>query len=373
MLYLGTENAIYASFDDGARWIPLQNNLPHAPVSGIVIQEHFNDLVISTYGRGFWIMDDLGPLQQLTPAVLAASGHLFSLRPAYRFRSITAPSTTYDDPTVGRNPEYGASINYYLSAPAAKAPSITIKNPAGEVVRTLSGSNTAGINRLHWDLRYEPTTEARLLTSPMDAPEVVAGPNGRSAPGTGTQSLLAPPGAYTVTLLSGGVEQSQTLTVRKDPHSAGTEADIAAQTQLLLAIGRNLNDGAAAVNRIETVRLQLEGLRRVAPSPIIREASDSLNGRLMTLEMNLVDLRQTGTGQDGVRFGSKLLSKLNYLAAGLAGGDFKPTDQQAEVHQILGAQLRAYLAALDTFWATDFKAFNDRLRAENVTNILLPQ
>ena len=373
LLYLGTENAIYASFDDGARWIPLQNNLPHAPVSGIVIQEHFNDLVISTYGRGFWIMDDLGPLQQMTPAVLAASAHLFSLRPAYRFRSITAPSTTYDDPTVGRNPEYGASISYYLSAPAAKAPSITIKNPAGEVVRTLSGSNTAGINRLHWDLRYEPTTEARLLTSPMGAPEVVVGPNGRSAPGTGTQSLLAPPGAYTVTLSSGGVEQSQTLTVRKDPNSAGTEADIAAQTQLLLAIGRNLNDGAAAVNRIETVRLQLEGLRRVAPSPIIREASDSLNGRLMTLEMNLVDLRQTGTGQDGVRFGSKLLSKLNYLAAGLAGGDFKPTDQQTEVHQILGAQLRAYLAALDTFWATDFKAFNDRLRAENVTNILLPQ
>ena len=372
LLYLGTENAIYASFDDGARWIPLQNNLPHAPVSGIVIQEHFNDLVISTYGRGFWIMDDLGPLQQMTPAVLAAAAHLFSLRPAYRFRNITAPSTTYDDPTVGRNPEYGASINYYLSAPAAKAPSITITNPAGEVVRTLSGSNTAGINRLHWDLRYEPTTEARLLTSPMDAPDVMAGPNGRSAPGTGTQSLLAPPGAYTVTLSSGGVEQSQTLTVRKDPNSAGTEADIAAQTQLLLAIGRNLNDGAAAVNRIETVRLQLEGLRRVAPSPIIREASDSLNGRLMTLEMNLVDLRQTGTGQDGVRFGSKLLSKLNYLAAGLAGGDFKPTDQQAEVHQILGEQLRAYLAALDTFWATDFKAFNDRLRAENVTNILLP-
>ena len=80
------------------------------------MQEHFNDLVISTYGRGFWIMDDIGALRELTPAVLAKSAHLFAPRPAYRFRPITAPSTTYDDPTVGENPQYGASINYYLKA-----------------------------------------------------------------------------------------------------------------------------------------------------------------------------------------------------------------------------------------------------------------
>ena len=70
LLYLGTENAIYVSFNDGDRWQPLQMNLPHAPVSGIVIQEHFNDLVISTYGRGFWILDDLTPLQKLTSDVV---------------------------------------------------------------------------------------------------------------------------------------------------------------------------------------------------------------------------------------------------------------------------------------------------------------
>jgi photosystem II stability/assembly factor-like uncharacterized protein len=111
MLYLGTENAIYVSYDAGDRWLPLQNNLPHAPVSGIVVQEHFNDLVISTYGRGFWILDDLTPLQQLTAEVAAKPAHLFPPRAAYRFRPITAPSTTYDDPTAGTDPEYGASIN----------------------------------------------------------------------------------------------------------------------------------------------------------------------------------------------------------------------------------------------------------------------
>ncbi len=110
----GTENAIYVTFDDGDTWQPLQNDLPHAPVSGIVVQEHFNDLVISTYGRGFWIMDDITALRAMTPEVLNADAHLFPLRPAYRFRGITAPSTTYDDPTTGENPQYGASINYYV-------------------------------------------------------------------------------------------------------------------------------------------------------------------------------------------------------------------------------------------------------------------
>ena len=104
LLYAGTENAIYVSFDGGENWQPLQGNLPAAPVSWITVQEHFNDLVISTYGRGFWIMDDIGPLQQMTPQVLASDAHLFALQPAYRFRFITAPSTPYDDPTVGENP-----------------------------------------------------------------------------------------------------------------------------------------------------------------------------------------------------------------------------------------------------------------------------
>ena len=139
-------------------------DLPHAPVSGIIVQEHFNDLVISTYGRGFFILDDIGPLQQLTPEVLASASHLFVPRAAYRFRSITAPSSTYDDPTTGEDPEYGASLNYFLKAPAAKAPTLAILDAQGRTVRTLTGTNTAGINRVAWDLRDTPGAETRLLT-----------------------------------------------------------------------------------------------------------------------------------------------------------------------------------------------------------------
>jgi len=170
LLYLGTENSIYVSFDDGGNWRPLQNDLPHAPVYGITVQEHFNDLVIATYGRGFWILDDITPLQQLTAQVLASDVHLFAPRPAYRFRNITAPSTAYDDPTIGENPRFGASINYYLKSPLPGGVTLTITDQKGEVVRKLTGTNAAGLNRVYWDLRYEPSKEVRLRTSPLYAP-----------------------------------------------------------------------------------------------------------------------------------------------------------------------------------------------------------
>jgi photosystem II stability/assembly factor-like uncharacterized protein len=370
LLYLGTENAIYLSFDAGEQWLPLQTNLPHAPVSGIVVQEHFNDLVISTYGRGFWILDDITPLRQLTAEVLAANVHLFTPRAAYRFRPITAPSTTYDDPTTGQDPQYGAAINYLLKAPAAKSPEVTIKNAQGQVIRTLAGTNAAGINRVHWDLRGVPSDEVRLRTSPLYAPHVVAGIDGRIAPGTNRLTILQPPGRYTVTLSVDGIEQTQTVEVRKDPNSGGTEADIEAQMVVLRALHQDLNAAAAMVKRIEAVRVQLDGLARTVTDSAVVNRAAALGQQLIDLEMNLVDLRLTGGGQDGVRFGSKLIAKIGYLGNGLASGDFKPTDQQLEVQRILEEQLRGHGTALDALLRAGLGALNDLLRSRNVTNII---
>ena len=373
MLYAGTENAIYVSFDDGALWQPLQNDLPHAPVSGIVVQEHFDDLVISTYGRGFWIMDDIGALRELTPTVLAKDSHLFTVRPAYRFRPITAPSTTYDDPTTGENPVYGASITYNLKAPltGASPVNISILDGTGAVVRTLAGTNAAGINRIHWDLRYAPSAEVRLRTSPMYAAHILPGPDGRLAPGTSTLSILAPPGTYTVKLSAGGVEQTQSLVVRKDPNSGGTEGDIAAQTRALIAIRADLNEAADAVHRIESVRVQMDAIARVVDDATVKKAAESLQQQLMDLEMNLVDLRLTGGGQDGVRFGSKLIANLGYLANGVSSSDHRPTNQHAEVQTILTGQLRTHLTALDGLLEKELAAFNALLKQQNVPNVVV--
>ena len=372
LLYLGTENAIYVSFDDGEKWQPLQNDLPHAPVSGIVVQEHFNDLVISTYGRGFYILDDVTPLQQLTPQVLAADMHLFPPRPAYRFRPITAPSSTYDDPTVGENPKYGASINYYFKTAPPGNVTLSILDQKGELVRTLTGTKSTGLNRTYWDLRSESTKEVRMRTSPMYAPNVRPGPDGtRPAPGAGQNTMLMPPGAYTVKLSAGGRELSQSLVVRKDPNSGGSDADVEAQTRTLVELRGALNTAADTVNSIEIMRSQIEGLARLTNDPAVTKAADELNQQLMAVEMNLIDLRLTG-GQDGVRYASKLLGKINYLAGGLASGDFKPTNQQLEAQKVIDDQLKGIQSQADGLRTKVLGAFNEQLRTKNLPIIVIP-
>ena len=373
LLYLGTENAIYVSFDDGDHWQPLQTNLPHAPVYGIVVQEHFNDLVIGTYGRGFWILDDITPLQQLTPEVLASDAHLFPPRAAYRFREITTSSAPWDDTVFGEDAPYGASINYYLQAASAEAVTITILDEQGAVVRTLTGPQASGLNRLYWDLRYEATTEVRLRTSPLYAPHIQVGPEGwRPLPGragTGRLSILAPPGTYTVQLSVGGRQLTQTLEVRKDPHSAGTEADIQAQMTMLFDLRRDLNAGAGIVNQIELVRSQIANLIQVVDDEAITEAGDELEEKLMVVEGILIELRLTGP--DGARWATKLIEKMVYLATrGVASADFPPTDQQLEVQQLLEERLQTAQSQLDELLDRDLAAFNELLRTRNMSNII---
>ena len=365
LLYVGTENAIYVSFDDGDNWQPLQNNLPAAPVSGIVIQEHFNDLVVGTYGRGFWIFDDLAPLQQLTPEVMASGSHLFAPRDAYRFRPITPPSVPYDDPTVGRDPEYGAYINYWLAAAASETPTVEIVDGMGAVVRTLDGSNDAGVNRIHWDLRDEPNGPISLYTRPMYAEHIAVGEEGRPAGGAQI-SILMPPGQYTVRLNVDGESHEQPLTVIKDPHSAGSEADIAQQIAFLKDVRADVVAAGEAVHRVEALRVQLQTMARFAEDETLSGAISDLEGKLEELQGTLVDLRQTGQGQDAVRFAARLLSKLGYLTNALSVADFPPTDQEMEVKGILHEQLEAHLSAVETLIAEDVAALNEMLRTRGL-------
>jgi hypothetical protein len=317
-------------------------------------------------------MDDISPLRQLTPQVLAADAHLFPPRAAYRFRPITAPSTTYDDPTTGENPKYGASINYYLKAATTEKVALTILDAKGEIARTLTGTGSAGLNRVYWDLRGMPTKEIRLRTSPMYSPNVPLGSEGwRPAPNLQPLSILMPPGSYTVKLSVGGHDFTQPLTVRKDPNTAGTEADIEAQTKVLVQLQQELNAAVDAVNKIEMVRSQLEAQARVLDDAAIKKTRDELLQKLTDIEMNLIDLRHTPTGQDGTRYAARLISKIGYLAGGLASGDFKPTDQQLEVQRLLQERLREQLALVDAAFNKDVAAFNELVRSRNIPNVVV--
>jgi photosystem II stability/assembly factor-like uncharacterized protein len=371
LLYLGTENGVYVSLDDGENWRPLQNNLPHAPVYWLTVQETFNDLVVATYGRGFWILDDVTPLQQMTPQVQSAEAHLFPPKEAWRFRDITDPVTMPDDPTEGQNPRYGASISYYLKTPSAGV-TVAIADAQGRTVRTLRGTNAAGVNVVAWDLRSEPTPELRLRTSPLFAPEIAVGPQGWRS-GGGQMTLLEPPGTYTVKLSAGGRDLTQPLVVKKDPHSEGTEADIQQQRKTLEELRKDAEATAGMINQMESARAQIQGLVRMLEDrePEARKDADALEQKITAIEGNLIELRATGRGQDGVRWGAKLHGKISYLANQIQSADNRPTSQQIEVQKILEERIATCRRQLDEA-ARDVTALNETLRRRNLPIVLWP-
>jgi photosystem II stability/assembly factor-like uncharacterized protein len=210
LLYAGTENGVWVSFDDGARWMALQNNLPPAPVSWMVVQPDFDDLVISTFGRGFWILDDLTPLRQLTATVVDSPHFLFTPRAGYLLRPGAALvgsnlAADFDTPSdAGRNPPRGTPINYYLKTAAAGEVQLQILDGAGAVVRTLSAPRTAGMNRVWWDLYAEPPA---------------GGSRGLPFGAMNRPTPLVPAGTYTIKLLVDGRDYTTKLTLKNDPNS----------------------------------------------------------------------------------------------------------------------------------------------------------
>jgi len=373
LLYLGTEASVYVSFDDGDNWQRFHTNLPPAPMYRLVVQEHFNDLVVGTYGRGYWILDDVTPLQQLTPAVAASEAHLFAPRPAYRFRPISAPFTMFDDQSDGENPPYGASLNYWLAEGANDSVLIEIANEDGEVVRTLQGTTDTGVNRVWWDLMNEPVERVRLRTKPLYGDDVSLGeerwralPGGPlGGPGAGT--FLQPPGTYTVTLRVGDATHAQQLEILKDPHSEGTMADIELQVAALADIRADLEATGELINRVEWVRRQVLDVRAVlddrADAAELVAAADSLNQRLIAAEDGLFQMRATGTGQDAIRYPTRLIERLGYLLTTVSVGDFRPTDQQGEVHTVLKQRLLRIREAIDDLLEDDLADFNRRIQA----------
>jgi photosystem II stability/assembly factor-like uncharacterized protein len=345
-LYAGTDNQIYYSPDDGQHWVSLRNNMPSAPIYWLTIQDHFDDLVVGTYGRGFWIMDDISPLRELTSQVMIEELHLFDPRSAYRFYSIQGIKTDSRSHIRGQNPPYGASLNYYLKNEADEEAKIEIFK-GDELVRTLSGSSEPGINRVWWDLSYEPSEEPKLRVSPPDKPWVPIRSEGWRPLVTwdldldkGQLGPRAAPGTYTVRVTVDDETVSRELEVRKDPHSKGTVEDIEKQVAFGLSIRSELNGVVGLINEIEWIRKEFEDIttrlkdtRDEDDVASIVAQAEMLNKRVIEIESNLYDVNLTGAREDAFRNPMKLYGRLSALGSDIMynGADFAPTQQQVEV------------------------------------------
>jgi photosystem II stability/assembly factor-like uncharacterized protein len=381
LLYLGTENGLWVSWDDGTSWTPLQGDLPRAPVYWLTVQPHFNDLVVSTYGRGFWIMDDVTPVQQLTDSVLASPVHLFRPRDAYRFLRHEGAVSQPGDPAAGENPDDGAVINFYLGDGVSGPVSIQVEDDAGTVVRTLPvGGAGAGLNRVVWDFTYTASDRPPLRTPALEHRHVnLGGEEWRPQVDGGAVRPIAIPGRYRIRLRAGGEERTAWLTVLKDPSSRATTADAQARLDMQLELRTMTDSTSALIDRIEWARKSLQDLavrlRGDAAQRDVVQAGEALHQALVDLEMRLFDLRLSGgtAGQDTIRWPRQLFAKLTSLSGYVSGTDDRPTDQAREVRDLYRAWLDDVLSRWGDLARGDLARFNRMLAERGLPPVISEQ
>lgn len=384
MLFLGTDNALYVTWDDGDHWTRLRNDLPPAPVYWLQVQRTFNDLVIGTHGRGVWILDDITPLREWDSAQ-SKDFQLFKPRAAYRFRHTDdTRESDVGGHVIGENPPYGADINFWLKAPA-KEVELTFAG-ANETIRTLKVEGHAGLNRVWWDLRYEPGSPVKMQTTPFDAPWAEPHHNyaayGTRIPPAGP---VVPPGNYTVHVKAGGNEGTAQLTVLPDPHSPGTEQSIRAQVQFAREVLAEENQAADMINHLEWTRRQVEDLETVLNADAQKhatavQAAKDFEIKVVALEGKLIDIHNTGRSEDAFRNPVQLYERISWMVgpmvgtpgSGSGGGDLAPTAQQIAVNDEFKQELAEIQAEFKKFVEGDTRAFNAALKQNHLTAAIEP-
>ena len=376
MLYLGTDNALYVTWDDGANWAHLRNDLPPAPVYWMQVQPTFNDLVIGTHGRGVYILDDVTPLRTWDTAQSTAF-HLFPARPAYRFRATADGRESEPDAHVtGEGAQYGADINFSLTS-GTPGVEVSIAGPNNAIIRTLTVAGHPGLNRVWWDLRYDNGSAITMQTPPLYEPWA---PARRQYAAYGTRippaGPIVPPGTYTVRVKAGSTEQTTSLTVLPDPKSPGTQQSIEAQVAFSREVLAEIDEVARMGNALESMRKQsqdvMASLASDASKATLLQSVKTFESKMSAVEAKMIDLRNTGRSEDAFRQPVQLYERISWMigqmvgtpGGGSGGGDLGPTDQQVAVNNGFKAELAAIAAQYRQITDTEVPAMNALPQAE---------
>jgi photosystem II stability/assembly factor-like uncharacterized protein len=407
LLFAGTGNGAYYSLDDGGHWTALESGLPHAPVSWAVVQKEFHDLVISTYGRGLYILDDITPLEQMAKNHSDAAVVLFEPRHTYRF-------------THGGE----AMLNFSLKAAPKKSVELEILDSEGKVIRKLEAKGKVGMNRVNWDLRYESPRLVALRTAAPDNPHIWDEPRFRDADSRpithwGSRPAevgpIVAPGKYSVRLKVDDQSFTQPINILRDPHSPGSDADIDLSVKTLLRIRDGISRASDTVNQIEWLRKQLEVIEAMLrPSKIkpperpnfgddydeepepasaspqvlsaaetkrkadLLKAAEDFDKKLEDIELKLVSRSLQDSDDKYFIEPYKVYLNLIWLNAevGTGGGDvaggadFAPTDTQLELLKGFETELAGVDADYQKFMKEDFPAFNHTLTDGSVAPLV---
>jgi len=342
LLYCGTETGAFVSFDDGDQWGTLQLNLPTVSVRDMVV--HGDDLVAATYGRAFWILDDLTPLRQINEKVAKSKVYLYQPATAIRLRNDMNQDTPLPpEMPAGDNPPTGAILDYYFKTAPANDVTITVYDQAGQLVRELSSKpevvreelppdvpnywlyhptpvpKNAGMNRYVWDLRY-PSPDAVRHTYPIYAlyERTHAEPQGP----------FVLPGKYEVRLTVDGKTYKQPLTVEMDPRVKVTKAalqqqlDFAKKIDSLISLSYDFHENAAKlVAEVSARQTELEKNEQAAAA---LQAVKDFQAKAFKIQGE----QQRGFGGGGKPKPTLTLinSELAYLSETVDWADAAPTD-----------------------------------------------
>jgi photosystem II stability/assembly factor-like uncharacterized protein len=345
LLYAGTENAVYVSFDDGDHWQSLQLNLPTASVRDLAV--HGNDLVAATFGRALWILDDLTPLRQLDQQLANADAYFFQPQNAMRIRWDNNQETPLPpEVPTGDNPPDGAVFDYYLKSPATGEVTLIIEDARGNQIRRYSSAAPtsdstprnvpdywlapapvlpakAGMNRFVWDLHYPnpPFLRYGYFGEALDYQEftltdhAVPGQTPHQLP----QGAIVLPGHYQAVLTVAGKSYRQNFTVTMDPRIKVSQADLAEEFDLK----RKLSDAMSATyneySEVAALRKALaERQKGLTSNPQAKDANDAMQALVKE-----VDAVETGN-EKAPGFGT-LNREITRLATMVEEGDMRPS------------------------------------------------
>ncbi len=349
LLFLGTEHGAYASWNAGDSWMPLQLNLPDTPIRDLVVKD--SDVVLGTHGRGFWILDDIEPLRQMTEASRNATLAVF--RPSRAVRGVQ-----------------DAAIQYRLAEEVERV-TVEIHDAAGTLVDRFEGAEP------DWeaapDFSWFRTRQSSAPTTGRGLNRFVW--NGRYAGAVGFEGMIlwsaqaangpkAPPGTYTVTVEAAGVRESTELELIADPRLVGiTTADLVEQFELASRIRDQTSRANEAVIQIRDVRLQLEDRLEGANDQGVRADGGALIEAMTEVEVALYQTKNR-SNQDPLNFPIRLNNRLASLRRSVENGDARPTDGAYAVFEELTGELDGHLATLESLLGDRLGELNGRLSAD---------
>ena len=377
LLFAGTENGIYVSFDDGGHWQSLKLNLPTTPIHDVTVKN--DDLIVATHGRAFWVLDDISPLRQMSASTASEEAHLYQPVGAIRYRGpgFTLPATV----PVGANPPTGVIIDYFLkSAPKEKEElTLEILDTKGGVLRKYSSKKSAeggsgveeefGITRTGESLPTEAGLNRFVWNMRSEVPASVPGAASWGGRPTGP---LAVPGTYQIKLTAGGKSYTTTAEIQADPRLHVTQAELEKQRELAMRIRDRVNAAHEAVNQMRSVRGQLDALKKrlgadQGAKPVL-EAADALKKKMDAVEEKIIQPKSK-SGEDPLNYPIQVNDQLMALQGTVESADTAPTTQSYVVYDELNAGLEPQLAAWREIQSKDLTALNELMKKNNVPAI----